>query len=800
MLPDALLPLAAWPQFVTWRLEWLEDRQAWAKVPYSPTTGRRASSTNPADWGTYEQAAALPGMNGVGFVFTAADPFFFLDVDKCLVASQWSQLAQELCARLAGAGVEVSQSGTGLHVIGLYTSLPDHRNRNTALGIELYTAERFVALTGTNAAGSVLTDCTPALATIIDQYFAPVADAGPDAGWTVEPVADWSGPADDTELLERALRSQSTAGAFGGTVSFAALWSADADALGKRWPGGPGQDYNASSADESLANMLAFWTGRNCERIERMMRQSALARAKWDDRPDYLETTILKACRFVTTVYKGGDRPTVAPKPLAPEVVEAAGFKPRAGNVYASFDEQMKIFDGCVYVSGPHRILTPRGELLDQGRFDAVYGGYEFVVAADGKKSSTSAWEAFTKAQSFEPTRADRLCFRPECGRGGIILEGGKRLANTYVPAEPDIVEGDPSKFLNHMRKMLPVGEDLEILLSYMAAVVQNPGKKAQWWPVVQGAQGNFKSFLLVIMSNAVGQHYAHTPNMTKMVKGDSNFNGWIDRKLFLGLDEVYAANRREFFEGFKTTVTNLTLPIEGKGIEEVTADNRANGMAVTNHKDGVPLDGDGRRYAAFFCAQQTPEDMIRDGMTADYIADLKDWLLGLGAYEGLGRNYGIRVMGHYLHTRAVEPRLDPTKLSLRCPETSSTAAAVQSSLGTIEQDILEAISEDVPGFAGGWISSIKLDELLERRRARIPRNKRRDMLRTLGYDWHPALEAQQGRVNNIVPPDNGKPRLFCKVGSIAWLNLTDAASVARAYSEAQAKGMSEKTAAEFGR
>lgn len=800
MLPEPLAPLATLRQFVAWRLEWNAERQKWDKIPYSPAHGRRASSTNPADWGSFEQAdelARAQQMHGVGFVFSASDPYFFLDIDGALQDGQWSPVAQELCAALPGCAVEISQSGTGLHVIGRGALPPDHAKRNIPLRLELYTQERFVALTGTGAVGNVDTPVDPAVLTsIADRYFTRV-QAGPSEGWTTEPCADWSGPGDDGALLEIALRSQGggAAGAFGddaGRITFADLFNADVDKLAARWPSNvPGGDFDHSSADQSLANAMAFWTGRDCGRMDRLMRLSALARAKWDDRPDYLETTILKAAALVQTVYKGAT-PKPAPEPL-PEDYRApagSGIEVRGDSAYMAFDQQVQHFAGCIYVSGPHRILTPSGDLMDRGRFDAVYGGYEFVVSPDGKKSTTSAWEAYTQAQAYRPARADRLCFRPEHGAGGVVLDSGKRLANTYFPAAPDVVEGDPGKFLDHMRRMLPRGDDLEILLSYMAAVVQTPGMKAQWWPVVQGAQGNFKSFLLVIMSNAVGNHYAHMPNMDKMVRGNSNFNGWIDRKLFLGLDEVYAADRRGFFEGFKTTVTNRSLPIEAKGIEETTGDNRANGMIVTNHKSGVPIIGSNRRYAPFFCAQQTPEDMIRDGMDAAYVSDLKDWLLGEGAYRTRGPMYGVRVMGHYLHTRAVADQHHPARLAIRCPETSATAEAIEAGRGQIEQEILEAVEQGEPGFAGDWISSIWVDRLIDRHRFNLPRNKRRELLNSLGYDWHPALGAN-GRSNTVIQPDNGKPRLFCKVNSISWNNLPDAASVARAYSSAQSAGVS---------
>lgn len=112
--------------------------------------------------------------------------------------------------------------------------------------------------------------------------------------WTTEPCPEWRGPESDDALIQRALRAQSTAAAFGGRASFADLWSGNAEALGRSYPD-PVRPYDASSADAALAQHLSFWTGKSCERIERLMRQSALAREKWDSHSSYLSRTILGA-------------------------------------------------------------------------------------------------------------------------------------------------------------------------------------------------------------------------------------------------------------------------------------------------------------------------------------------------------------------------------------------------------------------------------------------------------------------------------------------------------------------------
>ena len=806
-LPPPLAPLGAYPQFVVYRLVPSAKPGKMDKLPCDHRSGWLppkwgGQGVNPEIWTDFATASAAVAAgrgDGVGFVFTEADPFWFVDIDGALQPDNtWSPLAVDLCARFAGAAVEVSQSGRGLHIIGSGAA-PPHGCRNQALGLEFYTQLRFVALTGLNAAGDVRTDCSAALPAFVAQFFNPSAAtaAGPD-DWTAEPVPEWEGPADDDDLIRRALASgeRSAAAAFGGDqgVTFRDLWEGNADALAKRWPSDNGP-YDASSADAALAAHLAFWTGKNCERIRDLMYRSALVRDKWEARGDYyLPRTIQRACGVSTEVCKGAAKPL--PPPPSPEIVAETGASLRTGGAFMGVDGQLEHFRGCVYVRADDKVYTPDGDLLNQSRFDATYGGYEFVLDAEGRKTGTSAWEAFTRNRVYKAPRCHALCFRPEQPSGALIHEEGRILLNTYVPIETYKLAGDATKFTDYLARLLPVERDRQILLSYLAAMVQFPGHKFQWWPVLQGAEGNGKTLLLRCMSHAIGQRYTHLVDVHKMAKVGNNFNGWVQGNLFVGVEEIYVAERRDFLEAFKATVTNDRLPVEKKGVDQFTGDNRVNGLLLTNHKDGVPINVDGRRYAIFYTAQQTAADLERDGMGGAYFPDLYDWLKGANAYESLGPNYGYAVVNHYLATHAVEAEFNPAGLCVRAPETSSTAAALVASRGRAEQEVVEAIESGRPGFAGGWVSSKALDDLLDRIRAPVPRSKRREMLFNLGYDYHPHLP--DGRVNVVVQPDNAKPRLYVKRGHILC-NITNPADIAKRYQSDQGPGAGVDAQTAFG-
>ena len=143
------------PQWVNWREEHRPGGTKPAKVPCS---GAAAIDPHaPANWLPHALVTAIDPVH-VGFVLTANDPYFCIDLDHAWNGAKWSELAQRVAAMFPGAYVEISYSGDGLHIIGRGT-LPDGYSTRGA-GIECYTRDRFIAITGTQSQGDPDTDCT----------------------------------------------------------------------------------------------------------------------------------------------------------------------------------------------------------------------------------------------------------------------------------------------------------------------------------------------------------------------------------------------------------------------------------------------------------------------------------------------------------------------------------------------------------------------------------------------------------------------------------------------------------------
>lgn len=317
LLPPALYAFAAFRQFILYKTVPSESRVGKSdKLPIDHRTGRTASAHDPAIWldaqTAIATAAAWGEPFGVGFVFTEDCGLWFLDIDNCLINGVWAPHAIQVCNLLSGCAIEISGSGKGLHLFGTGRP-PLHGCRNEALGMEFYHAGRFAALTGLSAQGSAALDFTPVLSSLVSMYFPPDAGAGAQLEWTTEPVPEWSGITDDSELIRRAIQSKSAAAAFGTKASFADLWFNDERALGAAFPDDT-RAYNASQADAALAQHLAFWTGKDCERIRRLMGLSKLVRDKWE-REDYLPRTIIGAVSRQVDVFQASSSP-VSPQSL----------------------------------------------------------------------------------------------------------------------------------------------------------------------------------------------------------------------------------------------------------------------------------------------------------------------------------------------------------------------------------------------------------------------------------------------------------------------------------------------------
>lgn len=739
-LPHALRPLRSFRQFINW-IPVPKDSGKVDKLPVSPYTGVVCDAHDPVNHASFEDAART-GKN-VAFVLTDRDPFFFIDIDNALDQNNvWSDDARAICADFAGCAVEVSQSLHGLHIIG--TQGPD---TPCACEQRFYKTRRFIALTGINVVGDAAYT-PPAYAGLLQKYF-PVNSQAVKGGWSSSPVSEWTGETDDTALISKMLESTT---AYKNSASIQALWTADDIELSVYFPSQSGEAFDHSRADAALCSHLAFWTGKNCERIDTLFRQSALMREKWE-RVDYRTDTILKAAGACKRVYD-------VPRPNDP-----------VGPTFLGDIEQREYFKDCVYVQDHHAVLCSGGVILTPDRFKTTFSkGALFQI---GEKYVKNAWAAFTENPANPFKIANSLSFFPKRPPMEITETEGITYVNSYVPSGVVKRKGDCTVFLNHLRKLFPDDNDRAIITAYLAACVQYPGTKFRWCPVIQGTFGNGKSIITDFVSYAVGYRYTHKPNSQDLT---NKFTGWIAKKLLIIIEEISIADKTDALEFLKRLVTEERIEIQAKGVDQYTGYNTANLFILSNHKNGIYISESDRRFAVFYTPQQTKIDLLRDGLTPEYFYNLVQW-------QQSGGNAHV---ADFLDSYAIPDALNPAKYSLTAPQTTSTAEAVEISLrGTASDTLSEAVDEERPGFKNGWISSIKVTQLYPK----LTSTARNKIIHALGYVKHPGLS--DGRCPSPVFQEGGKPRLYVKSGSLL-MNLTNPNEIQNRYMKDQEYSVNE--------
>jgi len=255
MYDNIPIELQELPQWVCWQL--VERGGKPTKIPINPHTGAAASSTNPETWGTFGCVTKLADrFSGIGFVFTANDPYCGIDMD--------GHIDGELVGYIHSY-TERSQSGKGAHII-CRAKLPDEGRRNDKY--EIYDRGRYFVMTG-DVIGqhAEIADAQTKVDVFVDHVFGPAKPKS-----KPQPKRAKKLPS-KTDVIDRIMASQQA-------DKFKQLWSGDISGWGSH-----------SEADAALLSILRFWTGGDKQQSLALFGQSKLAeRDKWA-REDYQERT-----------------------------------------------------------------------------------------------------------------------------------------------------------------------------------------------------------------------------------------------------------------------------------------------------------------------------------------------------------------------------------------------------------------------------------------------------------------------------------------------------------------------------
>lgn len=546
-------PLKDLPQWLVWRRE--ERGGKITKVPYNPATGALASVTNAADWATFEEAvAASSKYDGIGFVLTADDPFTGIDLDHCYdpktgVIEPWAlAIVDQLFSY-----TERSPSGTGLRIFVKGTLIQKGRKKGP---IEFYDAKRYLTLTGNHLADTPVTieDRHTTLQLVHETHFPPAKRDKSGDGPSYPIATD-----DETQL---ARMFQSTHG----------------EKIQKLWNGDWSNDYpSQSEADSALCFHLAYWFGRDPERMDRLFRCSKLMRDKWDSprgESTYGRECVANARAKTTDTFQ-----------QVPKIV--TDMNARYAVVWMGGD--------CVIL---REHTTP-----DTGLVDVSFCSKQAVKLFHtnevkmGKLNQVEYWLRHPNRRTY-----DGLVFHP----GPTPYD--PKLYNLWHGFAVEAKEGNCNLYLEHLYENIVCRNDehYRYTLAWMANVVQNPGYRPGVAIVMRGGQGTGKGIFTKLFGGLFRPHFAHITNSHQLV---GRFNALLKKAIVVFADEAFWAGDRQAEGTLNALITEETHNIELKGIDPITVKNYMHLIIASNHDWVVPAGNSARRFFFLDVSEEHRQD-----------------------------------------------------------------------------------------------------------------------------------------------------------------------------------------------
>lgn len=218
------------------------------KQPRNPVTRLAADVTDPATWGTFEEAMNS-GLDGIGYVLSESDPYAVIDLDDKDINNSEQRARHAKIYGAFASYAELSQSGRGCHII-VRGKIGGGLHRD---GVEVYDQERFIICTGKALRDSPILDFNEMLNLMVREMggINIVQDL---SDLPNEPEKD-----DDETILKRAENARN------GDRFKDLFYRKTLD----------GEDW--SQRDAALAQIICFYT-RNQDQALRLFRRSALYR------------------------------------------------------------------------------------------------------------------------------------------------------------------------------------------------------------------------------------------------------------------------------------------------------------------------------------------------------------------------------------------------------------------------------------------------------------------------------------------------------------------------------------------
>ena len=439
------------------------------------------------------------------------------------------------------------------------------------------------------------------------------------------------------------------------------------------------KDFGCDEA-QTLELMLEYWNER-CQ-------------PPWNT--DELQRKVENAFDYGTKA-PGSSSPEADFEKLEPDEVTKEIQKKHKSYLHKMNDEYALLFG-----DGNHMVLwetvnekgRPELKMMSEAAFKRRFSNRLVMSDGDQKpRTWANVWLDWDKRREFSG-----LCFKPEQKAKNNyynLWTGFSCSPLPYEQASQKAQEGFDA-FMEHVHRNLCAGEDelFKWLMGYFAHLIQRPWERPLTTLVFKGGKGVGKNAAIERVGNLLGtSHHIIVHNSRYLT---SNFNGHLDNKLLMVLDEAFWSGEKGADSVLKGITTAPELVIERKGKEPYTVDNLVRVVVIGNEDWLVPASADERRYAVF----EVLDHRKKDGAFFKKMID------------GIDRWGGNQILLHHLQS------FDLKSVNINAaPETNALLEQKLESLNLREQFWYECLSSgQIPilDFKATWPDAVPKSELYD--------------------------------------------------------------------------------------
>ena len=543
-IPKDMQSLTQWGLY---RLIWVKERNKYTKIPISAIDGSPAKTNTPSTWTDFKTALSNVGRwdtHGLSFFF--ANGYAGIDVDDIpgeVERYRHGDYDENMITEFMNATksyTEISVSKKGIHIVFRGKIPGTHRRKGN---VEMYDTGRFFAITG-NRIDSYGDETSHAdISILYEKYLGEDKIIQMRAPKTSEP-----NNLSAYQIIEKALQSKS------------------GDRFKEFMYGGWEPNYNSQSeADLAFANYLAFWTGRDFQKMDAIFRESSLYRDKYDTKrgkTTYGVALLNKAINDSNEVFTAPDAKKInryhlnfldkkESKPLPQRSYDDIGnadrMMDRFGDVvrysyitnnwyiyngsYWEVDQMGQIrnlLDAMVADLSKEKVRIPDG--ADEKEEDAAKKAFAKFITRSRTNASNNAVEAeFKHRVPVQPSEFDRDKTLLNVANGYIDLSSGElhdhdKSKMFSKEANVEYSENAPCEEWQKFLKQIFDGDDE--LIEYIQRAVGyslTGSTKEQIMFVLLGNGRNGKSVFLETISNLLGTYSSTMQASSIMVKQISN-------------------------------------------------------------------------------------------------------------------------------------------------------------------------------------------------------------------------------------------------------------------------------------